>query len=122
MSGRTDVWSSCATSRALRIQRVPACRPWSRLLDVVRARRRTRRALVITGEGSSSTGRPVELAKLDRAGMLLFLDRLQGLLATLYVFGRPVVGGERPRGGGRLPARAVRRLARPRARRGAHGD
>jgi enoyl-CoA hydratase len=65
------------------------------LLDVVRAPpiADAARALVITGEGKFfSTGLDlVELAKLDRAGMLLFLDRLQGLLATLYVFGRPVV-------------------------------
>jgi enoyl-CoA hydratase len=51
------------------------------------------KALVITGEGRFfSTGLDlIELARLDRAGMMLFLDRLQGLLASLYVWSRPVV-------------------------------
>jgi enoyl-CoA hydratase len=50
-------------------------------------------ALVLTGDTRFfSTGLDlVELAKLDRSGMLLFLDRLQGLLASLYVWTRPVV-------------------------------
>ena len=50
-------------------------------------------ALVLTGEGRFfSTGLDlIELARLDRAGMVLFLDRLQGLLASLYVWSRPVV-------------------------------
>jgi enoyl-CoA hydratase len=50
-------------------------------------------ALVITGDGRffSSGLDLVELARLDRSGMLLFLDRLQGLLASLYVFSRPVI-------------------------------
>jgi len=65
------------------------------LLDALRAPpiAESSRALVLTGEGRFfSTGLDlVELSKLDRAGMLLFLDRLQGLLAALYVFGRPVV-------------------------------
>jgi Delta3-Delta2-enoyl-CoA isomerase len=65
------------------------------LLDALRAApiAESARALVVTGEGRffSSGLDLLELSKLDRAGMLLFLDRLQGLLATLYVFGRPVI-------------------------------
>lgn len=51
------------------------------------------RGLVLTGDGRFfSTGLDLlALEKLDRAGMLLFLDRLQGLLAQLYVWPRPVV-------------------------------
>src|SRR6185295_10243525 len=65
------------------------------LLDALRAPpiAERARALVITGEGRFfSTGLDlIELEKLDRAGMLLFLDRLQGLLAALYVWSRPVI-------------------------------
>ena len=48
---------------------------------------------MITGEGKFfSTGLDlIELGKLDRAGMLLCLDRLQGLLASLFVWSRPVI-------------------------------
>lgn len=100
MSGRTDVSVEVQDEVAIvRIQRGKgnSLSPTliEELLDAVRAPpvAESARALVITGEGKFfSTGLDlVELAKLDRAGMLLFLDRLQGLLATLYVFGRPVV-------------------------------
>ncbi len=51
------------------------------------------RGLVITGDGRFfSTGLDLlALEKLDRAGMMLFLDRLQGLFASLYVWPRPVI-------------------------------
>ncbi len=65
------------------------------LLDVLRRRdvAEESAALVLTGEGRFfSTGLDlIELHKLDRAGMLLFLDRLQGLLASLYVWTKPVI-------------------------------
>ncbi len=65
------------------------------LLDALRSREvaEETQGLVIIGDGRFfSTGLDlIELEKLDRAGMILFLDRLQGLLASLYVWPRPVV-------------------------------
>lgn len=65
------------------------------LLDVLRRPEvaEESRGLVLTGDGRFfSTGLDLlELEKLDRAGMLLFLDRLQGLYAQLYVWPRPVI-------------------------------
>ncbi|MSR46382.1 MAG: enoyl-CoA hydratase/isomerase family protein [Planctomycetes bacterium] len=64
------------------------------LLDVLRTSAvADANGLLITGDGRFfSTGLDLlALEKLDRAGMLLFLDRLQGLLAQLYVWPRPVV-------------------------------
>jgi enoyl-CoA hydratase len=65
------------------------------LLDALRdpAVAEESQALVVTGSGRFfSTGLDLmELERLDRAGMLLFLDRLQGLLAALFVWSRPVV-------------------------------
>jgi enoyl-CoA hydratase len=65
------------------------------LLDALRELRLAEqsRALVITGEGRffSSGLDLIELSRLDRAGMLLFLDRMQGLFASLWVWSRPVI-------------------------------
>jgi enoyl-CoA hydratase len=51
------------------------------------------RAVVLTGEDRffSSGLDLVELGGLDREQMLAFLDRLQGLLATVFVWNRPVI-------------------------------
>lgn len=51
------------------------------------------RALVLTGQDRFfSAGLDlVELGELDRDQMLAFLDRLQGLLATVFVWNRPVI-------------------------------
>lgn len=65
------------------------------LLDVLRRPdvAEASRGLLLAGDGRFfSTGLDlVALEQLDRAGMLLFVDRLQGLLAQLYVWPRPVV-------------------------------
>jgi len=64
------------------------------LLDVLRRPEVAEsRGLLLAGDGRFfSTGLDLmALAKIDRAGMVLFVDRLQGLLAQLYVWPRPVV-------------------------------
>jgi enoyl-CoA hydratase len=64
------------------------------LLDVLRTGAVAEaHGLLLCGDGRFfSTGLDLlALEKLDRAGMLLFLDRLQGLYAQLFVWPRPVV-------------------------------